>query len=61
VSAEAAPPESEACKVAGCKRELHALGYCQRHYQRLRRNGTTTKKVSPWRNMSGRFANRGLV
>ena len=49
------------CKVKNCKRELHAQGYCQRHYKRLRRNGTTAKLVSPWRNTRGRFQNQRVT
>lgn len=29
------------CRVDGCERVVMALGYCNLHYQRLKRNGTT--------------------
>ncbi|MFJ6322303.1 MULTISPECIES: hypothetical protein [unclassified Rhizobium] len=36
------------CSVEACDRKAKKLGYCGKHYQRLRKHGDATKVLHPW-------------
>lgn len=38
---------SAPCSVLDCCREIHAKGYCYKHWERFRRNGTPDSKLRP--------------
>lgn len=49
------------CSVPGCTERPRANGYCEMHFSRLRRRGTTDDRVSPttcavaWCNHAGPY------
>lgn len=36
------------CLVQGCEKKVWALGYCNTHYSRVRRNGDTVLRTTPY-------------
>lgn len=40
------------CKIEGCSCKIHAIGYCSKHYQRLRRLGSADAKLK----LRGKYA-----